>query len=172
MAEREVVVAGRGQLHRVLEQTGAGREAAFGQPRHPRIVARQGLVDPIEVDAVVRCDHEELVRRGELDVAPDVGEDLGQLRLERRETKDRPGDLAKELLGHRDALLVAARDDLRQLGKLLHGLALGHALGTERDVNVTPQPGDEQRGPSPWYPGRQCFAKRCTDRRPGGEEAS
>ena len=39
-------------------------------------------------------------------------------------------------LGHRDGLLVAARDDLRQLGQLLHRLALGDSLGTERDVKV------------------------------------
>ena len=63
--------------------------------------------------------------------------------LEWGEAEDRLGDPAEELFGHRDGLLVAPRDDLRQLGQFLHGLSLGHPLGAEGDADVAARLGHQ-----------------------------
>ena len=69
------------QLHRVLEQARAGGEARAGQVRGARVVLADRAQDVRVVHARLVGDHEELVRDGELHVAPGVGEQLGQLGL-------------------------------------------------------------------------------------------
>ena len=91
VAEREVVVVERGQLHRVLEQARPGGEPGAGHVRRPRVVLGQARADPLEVEAAVVGHHVELVGRRELDVAPGVGEQLGQLGLLGRQLDDRVG---------------------------------------------------------------------------------
>ena len=53
VAEREVVVVERGQLHRVLEQARPGREAGTGHVRGARVVLREALADALEVQPAV-----------------------------------------------------------------------------------------------------------------------
>ena len=91
MAQREIVVVERRELHRVLEQAGPGGEARGGHVRGPRVVLGEPAPDPVEVQALLVGHHVELVGGGELDVAPDVGEQLGQLRLFRRHHHDLAG---------------------------------------------------------------------------------
>jgi hypothetical protein len=79
---------------------------------------------------------EELVRRRELDVAPYVGEELRQLRLDGRDDHHLFGQPPEQRLGPQNAVFAEAGDDLRQLGQLLHREAFGDALGAEGDLDV------------------------------------
>ncbi len=51
VAERELVVAERGQLHGVLEQARASREAGAGHVLRARVVLREPGADALEVEA-------------------------------------------------------------------------------------------------------------------------
>ena len=106
--------------------------------------------DALEVEAEVVGDHVELVGRGELDVAPGVREQLGQLGLlgssstivvgERAGTARRPA---------RRAAVVRPETICGSSKQLGHRLALGDALGAERDVDVEAELGEQpldQRG--------------------------
>ena len=87
VAEREVVVVERRELHGVLEQARPGGEARGRHVGGPRVVLGQPLPDALEVEAAVVGHHVELVGGRELDVPPDVGEQLGQLGLFRRQRR-------------------------------------------------------------------------------------
>ena len=89
VAELEGVVAEGGELHRVLEQAGSRGEARPGHVLRTRIILGEAGTDALEVDALRVGHHVELVHRGELDVAPRVGEELGELGLFRRQLDDR-----------------------------------------------------------------------------------
>ena len=84
LAEREVVGGERRQLHRVLEQARTGGEAGAGQVGGARVVLADRAQDVRVVDAGLVGDHEELVRDGELHVAPRVREQLRELGFLRR----------------------------------------------------------------------------------------
>src|SRR5664279_5520003 len=81
MTQGELVVAERRKLHRVLEETRPSSEARTGEIRGPRVVECQTSPDAFEVEPPVIGHHVELVGGGELDVAPAIGEQLGQLGL-------------------------------------------------------------------------------------------
>ena len=82
LAHREVVARERRQLHRVLEQARTGGEARGRAGRRPAgSPARMASQDVRVVHARLVGDHEELVRDGELHVAPGVREELGELGL-------------------------------------------------------------------------------------------
>ena len=133
--EREVVVVERRELHRVLEQARPGREPGPGHVGRTRVVVRERGADALEVEAEVVGDHVELVGGRELDVAPRVREQLGELGFLDVEVDDRVGEAPEQRLGPGDRPLGAAGDDLRELEQLDQRLALGDALRTERDVD-------------------------------------
>ena len=82
MSEEEMIARERGELQSVLEQTRAGRKAGACETSHPGILARDRVVDAVEVETVVFGQHVELVRNREIQIAPAVGEQLGQLSLQ------------------------------------------------------------------------------------------
>ena len=136
LAEREVVRGEGRQLHRVLEQARPGGEAGARQVGRARIV----LADRAAGRSCSRrrrsCgDHEELVRDGELHVAPRVREELRELGfLGRRPDRlggQRPEQLGRPLGGH----VVVGADDLGQRVELLERVALGDPLRAEGDVD-------------------------------------
>ena len=65
----------------VLEQARAGGESGRGQVGGSRVVAHHAAADPLIVQPEVIGDHVELVGRGEPDVPPGIGEQLGELGL-------------------------------------------------------------------------------------------
>ena len=143
LAEGEVVVVERCELHRVLEQAWPRSEA---RPRHvgsAGVLVHQRRPDPLEVDAEVVGDHVELVGRGELDVAPGVDEQLRQLRFLHGEVDDAAGEVPEQLIGPLGRLARAPRDDLRQLVELGQRVALRDALRAEAEVDLPPEPADE-----------------------------
>ena len=91
VAEGEVVVVERGELHRVLEQARPGGEAGARHVGGPRVVLGQALADALEVEPAVVGHHVELVGGRELDVAPHVGEELRELGLLGRQLHDAVG---------------------------------------------------------------------------------
>ena len=136
LAHREVVGRERGELHRVLEQARAGGEARAGQVGGARVVVADRVEDVRVVDAGLVGDHEELVRDGELHVAPRVREQLRELGLLGR----RPDRLRRRAAEQRLGPLAGARrvgaDDLGQRPELLEGVALGDPLRAEREVDL------------------------------------
>jgi hypothetical protein len=93
--------------------------------------------------------HVQLVGGGELDVAPGVGEQLGELGLLRAEVHGRGAEPPEQAAGALAATLAAAADDLRQRAQLHHRPALGDPFGAEGDVHVAAGLGDQllhQRG--------------------------
>ena len=143
LAEVEVVVVERGELHRVLEQARPGGEARTREIGGPRIVVGERRADPLVVEAEVVGHHVELVRRRELDVAPRVREQLGQLGLFGLEVHDVVGQVAEQLAGTLERTRRPRRDDLGELEELDHRLAFGDALRAERHVDVEPEIGDQ-----------------------------
>ncbi len=99
LAEVEVVVVERGQLHRVLEQARAGGEPGAGQIGSARVVVGQRRTDALVVETEVVGHHVELVGGRELDVPPGVGEQLGELGLLRLELHDLVREVAEQLPG-------------------------------------------------------------------------
>ena len=83
LAEHEGAVIEGAQLHGVLEQARAGRETGTRQRLHARIVLAQGVIDAVEIGLEVLGHDVELIGDGEIDVAPGVAEQLGQLGLDR-----------------------------------------------------------------------------------------
>ena len=99
VAEGEVVVVERRQLHGVLEQAGPGGEARGRHVGGPWVVLPQPLPDALEVQAAVVGHHVELVGRRELDVPPHVGEQLGQLGFLGRHDDELAGQPAEQSAG-------------------------------------------------------------------------
>ena len=104
--------------------------------RGARVVVPDRLVDALEADAARLADQVELVRDRELEVAPGVCHQLRELRLEGRELHDLRRQGAEHLGGGVEALVVEGRHDLGQRVDLVEGVALGHALGAERDAQA------------------------------------
>ena len=85
---------------------------------HARIVLAQGLVDAVEVGLEMLGHHVELVGDGEVDVAPGVAEQLGQLRLDRLEEDHLWADEPEKGGGPFGRARRRAADQLRQLLQL------------------------------------------------------
>ena len=165
LAQREVVRRERRQLHRVLEQARAGGEARAGQVRGARVVLADRAQDVRVVHARLVRDGEELVRDGELHVAPGVGEQLGELRL--------LGCVVRIVFDVRWRNSASARspatgivraDDLGQRAQLLEGVALGDPLRAERDVHREPAVLEGRGRRTRSCPGRRCCAGRRAHR--------
>ena len=100
-------------------------------------------MDAPEIGAVFRRNGVKLVGDGELDVAPSVREQLGQLGL-----KDRNGhrlylNSLKKLFGAVDGLVREAGDNLREHAELPKGVPLHRAPWAEGKVHVEPPVGKE-----------------------------
>ena len=96
---------------------------------------RERGADAFEVEAEVVGDHVELVRGRELDVAPGVREELGELGLFDVEVDDRVGEAAEERSARATARSVRPETICGQLAQLDERLALGDALRAERHVD-------------------------------------
>src|SRR5262249_7341990 len=137
VAEAELVLGKGGELHRVLHQARAGREAGGRNAAGARIVASHRVVDLAVIETCRFCDQIELVRGCELDVAVGVAEQFDEFRLARRYHDQLGGDGGKEL---RRLLLGRGRraaDDLRRFLQLLYAVPLHHALRAEGNLEIT-----------------------------------
>ena len=105
--ERERTPGDRRQLHGVLEQARPGREAGAREVGGPGIVLHHRLTDPRVVEPEVVRDREVLVGRSELDVAPGVREELGQLGLLGIQLDDGLGEPAEQRCGPRPCAIVS-----------------------------------------------------------------
>src|SRR5262249_10148860 len=136
IAEAELVLGKGGELHGVLHQAWAGREARRWNFAGGRVVALHGVKDLAVIEAGRLGDEVEFVRRRELDVAVSVAEQFGELRLAGRYADELGGDGGKEL---RCLLLRRGRraaDDLRGFLELLDAVSLHHALRAESELEV------------------------------------
>ena len=124
------------QLHGVLEQTGTGGEARPGEGSHARIVLAEGRVNAVEVGLEVLGHHEELVGDGEVEVAPGIAEELGQLGLDRLQEDHLGTDKAKQGRGPFPGPRRGSADQLRQLLQFHQRLALHDPLRTVGQVDV------------------------------------
>ncbi len=127
-------------MQRILQQTRAGGETGAGEAAHARIVARDRVVDAIEIEAAAFCQYVELVGDGEVRVAPGVGEQLGELGLGRRQLDQRGRDLPEELLGRGHRIRLKRGNNLRQLHQLFNGIAFGDALRTKGQQDLAIEP--------------------------------
>ena len=144
MAEHEVVVVERSELHGVLQETGSGGEPGAGQVGGPWVVERQARPYALVVETEVVGHHEELVGGGELDVAPGVREELGQLGLFGLHPDHLGREVPEELLGPVERGRLPARHDLREFEELGHRLSLGDPFGAEGDVDGLAEFGDRR----------------------------
>lgn len=94
------------------------------------------LIDPIEIETACRCDLVELIGDGKLDVPPDIGKELRQLRLSRIQANHIMGERQKELPYLLKRYRIKRRDDLRQTFQLFDGFAFSDPLRTERNPGL------------------------------------
>ena len=79
---QEKIVTGEGrELERVFQKAGASRKASARKATHARIISRSCIMDAVEVQAVAFSENIKLVRDCEIQIAPTIGEKLGQFRF-------------------------------------------------------------------------------------------
>jgi hypothetical protein len=143
----ELVIRDRRELQRVLEQARPCGKSCPWQRVHARIFLLDAGHDPRIVAPGGLRHHEELVARGELDVAIRVAEEFGEFCLDRPQRYDAGRDPAE----NRRGLLLRRRrrsaDDLRHSLDLVDGQALDDALRTERHRRVEPAAGQQLLNP-------------------------
>ena len=126
-----------GELHRVLQQAWAGGETGSRQIGRAWIVLADRVQDAVVVEPGTADDLEELVGDRKLHVPPGVGQELGQLSLERRGADDR-GDAhpLEQLARLGEGRVGVDAHQLRQGAQLLERVSFGDPLRAERDVGI------------------------------------
>ena len=154
LAHREVVARERGQLHRVLEQARTGGEARPGQVGGPRVVLADRAQDVGVVHAGLVGDHEELVRDGELHVAPRVREQLRELGLLRGRPDGR-GRAGGRTARRRASAATSSSAPMICGSEWSSSRAWPSAIRSGQNATSTRQPAlDEVLGDvAPWCPG-------------------
>ena len=135
MSEHELVVVKRGELHGVLEQTGASSETGARHVGGPWVIECDRVPDAFKVEPKIVGHHEQLIGCGKFDVPPRVGEQLRQFRFLRSDLNGRRGEMPEEFVGPSDCGIVASADDLRQLKEFRHRLSFGNPFGTESNID-------------------------------------
>ena len=108
----------------------------------PERLGRRRVDDLPDVEAHPLAQQGQLVHEGDVDVAEDVLEELGELgRVGRRELDHRGVDVAQERGRPRRRLRGHPADQARHGALGARGISRVHPLGSEREVEVTP--GDE-----------------------------
>ena len=151
-----------------LNRHGPAAKPGARQVRRARVVLAHGAQHVRVVDAGLVGDREELVRDGELHVAPRVGEQLGELRLLARRAQGLRGEPPEQRLGAVAGRRRVGADDLGQRVELLERVALGDPLGAERDVDAQAPVLEAPPRRTPSCPGRPCCAGRPAHRRGAG----
>src|SRR4051812_19885044 len=92
-------------------------------------------MNPVEVSLVVIRDHKELVGGRELDVAPDIGKQLCQLRLHGGENNDLFSQQAKQITTPLEAVFRKSGNDLRQRFQFCEGLSFGDPFRAKSELD-------------------------------------
>jgi len=145
MPQEEIVVIEGGQLHGVLEKTRPRGQTRPHESLGTGVVVAHGMVDTVKVQVVLLGDHVELVGNGELDIAPYIGEKLGQFRFQGIQNQDLVGEMPEQggCLGNR--FRIESAHDLGQFGQFTQGLAFRDSFRTETYMYLFAGCGD-QRG--------------------------
>ena len=135
----KIVPGERRKLQGVLQQAGAGRETRPGEAGHAGIIARDGVIDAIEVEPVTLGEHVKLVGNGKIEVSPTVGEELGEFRLGGRQFNNIRRKDGKKLARPAPSLPAQTPPQSGAAAPVPRAPSFGNPLRTKGDVHLPSQ---------------------------------